>query len=83
MLKRKETMPMMMIGVEMVDMDEYPKQAKEMPTARASILVATANNNWVLSLRGLKWCSFSSSSNDSFIILPPRNAKRAKAIQWS
>jgi uncharacterized protein len=65
-----------------------PRQVKEMPTAKASMLVATANTSCVFSFRGFiclasASSSSSSSENDSLIILPPRNANKPKAIQWS
>ena len=59
-----------------------PVKANDMPTASASILVATANVRMTFSLLGLK-LSDSSSLKYSFIILTPRNVRSPNAIQWS
>jgi hypothetical protein len=45
MLKTNDTSPMIISGSVSCGSSEYPVQAKDMPTARASILVAMANNN--------------------------------------
>ena len=57
------------------------RKAKVMPTASASMLVATAMRNMVLKPKS----SLSSSDlpKDSFIMLPPMKASSTKAIQWS
>ena len=59
-----------------------PVKANDMPTASASILVATASVRITFSLLGLK-LSDSSSLKYSFIILTPRNVRSPNAIQWS
>lgn len=88
MLNARETKPMMSKGRDNEEIVLKPRQVKEMPTAKASMLVATANTSYVFSFRGFiclasASSSSSSSENDSLIILPPRNANKPKAIQWS
>ena len=58
------------------------KKAKVMPTASASMLVATAiiTSSFRLSASA---CSSSPPRAASQIILPPIKASRKKAIQWS
>ena len=51
------------------------------PTASASIDVATASTNMVPTVMELSISS--SGPNDSLIIFPPINASKANAIQWS
>lgn len=58
------------------------KKAKVIPTARASILVATAMTNMVLKAKELLTAS-SSAAKDSFIMLRPIKNRRIKATQWS
>ena len=58
---KKLTMPIAHNGKQSSPIEVYPVQAKEMPTASASILVATANTNCVLILVGLKCLSSLSS----------------------
>ena len=78
----KETMPMMPIGKPMLCQVVMPVQANEMPTARASMLVATAKVSITDKRVGSKWwCA--SSSKLSFIIRMPKMASKPKAIQWS
>ena len=77
-----EHTPMTISGKVSCSIFLYPRHAKDMPTARASILVATAKSSWLVSFEGSK-CDSSSLPNESFIIFPPRKAKRPNAIQWS
>ena len=80
--RTKEVKPIIAIG-ERMDMNEFmPTKAKEMPTANASILVATASVNTTFKRVGSKQ-HLSSLLNPSFIIRPPKKAKRPKAIQLS
>ena len=80
--RTKEVKPIIAIG-ERMDMNEFmPTKAKEMPTANASILVATASVNTTFKLVGSKQ-HLSSLLSPSFIIRPHKKAKRPKAIQWS
>lgn len=58
-------------------------QAKEMPTAKASMLVAMAKSNIVLKSRELSSCFSSPFEKDSRIILAPMRNSKPKAIQWS
>ena len=58
-------------------------QAKEMPTAKASILVAMAKSNMVLKPNELSDGSSSFLDNASRIMLAPIRKSRLKAIQWS
>ena len=55
------------------------RNASETPTASASMLVATASKN--IFFTPISALTFSSSSNDSFIIFPPMNKSKIKAIQ--
>ena len=72
--RTKEAKPIIAIG-ERIDMNEFmPTKAKEMPTASASMLVATANASTTLRRVGSKQ-HLSSLLNPSFIIRPPRKAK--------
>ena len=52
-----------------------------MPTARASMLVATASSSMVFTPKSSD--SFSPAEKDSLIMLPPISASSTKAIQWS
>lgn len=47
MLNTRETKPMMSKGRDNEEMVLKPRQVKEMPTAKASMLVATANTGSV------------------------------------
>ena len=58
-----------------------PRQAKLIPTAKASILVATAISSMFFTPKSSS--SFSSSEKASCIILIPITPSRPKAIQWS
>ena len=58
------------------------KKAKLTPTARASMLVATAMGSMAFTDREASGHS-SSLERDSRIIFPPMMASSAKAIQWS
>ena len=58
------------------------KSANVTPTARASILVATAKRNIVFTSILLS-VSSSSLDKDSFIMFAPIMASKANAIQWS
>ena len=60
-----------------------PTQAKEIPTAKASILTAMPNNKMVFMSEGLKWWVLSSPFSPSYSMRPPKKANRPKAIQWS
>ena len=57
------------------------KKAKVMPTASASMLVATASGSMVLNEN--ESFTFSSFEKDSLIIFAPMSKSRPKAIQWS
>ena len=52
--KTNDTMPMIRIGEAMLSQVFMPVQAKEIPTAKASILVATANVRTTNKRVGLK-----------------------------
>ena len=58
------------------------KSASVMPTARASMLVATAIRNIVFAEND-SFDEFSSFEKDSNTMFPPIKTSRAKAIQWS
>ena len=58
------------------------RNAKVTPTARASMLVATARVSMVLNPKEASGHS-SSLLKDSFIMLAPITASSTKAIQWS
>ena len=61
-----------------------PAMAREIPTASASMEVATAMMNMVFTDRSASGVSPSSSLlRASRSILMPMSASRAKAIQWS
>ena len=55
------------------------RNASDTPTASASILVAIASKNILLT--PISSLTFSSSPNDSLIILPPINKRSINAIQ--
>ena len=74
---------MMPIGGRMAAKLRTPRNANEMPTAKASILVATANAETTFRLVGSNSCLQPSSLKDSMTMRPPRKAKMAKATQWS
>ena len=59
-----------------------PRNAKLMPTARASILVASARGSMVLKEK-LSFASSSPPAIASLIMPPPITASSTKAIQWS
>ena len=60
------------------------KNAKVTPTAKASMLVATASRNIVLVLFLFLFLSLSfSSSKASLIMFAPMRKRSPKAIQWS
>ena len=77
--KANDTNPMMLIGDRMDAKLQTPRKANETPTAKASMLVATANAATTFSLVGSNSCRQSSSLKDSIIIRPPRKAKMAKS----
>ena len=58
-------------------------QAKEIPTAKASILVAMAKSSMVLNPNELSAGSSSFRDNASRIMLAPIKKSNPKAIQWS
>ena len=62
-----------------------PAMAREMPTARASILVAMAITSIVLKAKSSVWLSHSQHffSRASFSMLIPMMPSRMKATQWS
>ena len=60
----------------------FPAMAREMPTASASMEVATAIRNMVLTERSAETSS-SFFERASRIIFAPIKARRVKAIQWS
>ena len=73
-------MPMMTTDSQMLSV----MKAKLTPTAKASMLQATASGNMCRqSNSGVSLAFFSSSSNASRTILPPIRASRPKMIQWS
>lgn len=73
----------MMVMGERIEASEFmPTKAKEMPTAKASILVATASVRTTFKRVGSKQ-HLSSPLKLSFIIRPPRKANNPNAIQWS
>ena len=49
-----EHAPMTISGKVSCSIFLYPRHAKDMPTARASILVATAKSSWLVSFEGPK-----------------------------
>ena len=59
-----------------------PMKANEMPTAKASMLVAMAKVMITFKLLGSKPC-WSLSLNPSLIIRKPKIDNNPKAIQWS
>lgn len=81
MEKANDTIPIMRMGQKMVNVSK-PMQAKEIPTANASMLVATASVRMFFIRVGSK-CGCSSSLKLSFIIRTPRIKSSPKAIQWS
>ena len=71
--RTKEVKPIIAIG-ERMDMNEFmPTKAKEMPTASVNTTFKRVGSKQHLS----------SLLSPSFIIRPPKKAKRPKAIQWS
>ena len=79
MENRKVVTPMMSIDDQIFTW----MQAKEMPTARASMLVAIANKSIVLKSKA-PLCSWSSlPQTASRIMLAPIKKSNPKAIQWS
>lgn len=78
----EDTIPMATRGYISDGSELYPMHEKDIPTARASILVATAKVRITLKRRGLNFLS-SSSLNESTIIRTPRKPRIANAIQWS
>ena len=56
--------------------------AREMPTARASMEVATASGSMALADKS-GVADSSSPDSASLIMLPPTSASRKKATQWS
>ena len=76
--RTKEVKPIIAIG-ERMDMNEFmPTKAKEMPTANASILVATASVNTTFKRVGSKQ-HLSSLLSPSFIIRPPKKSQKAES----
>lgn len=59
------------------------RKANDTPTARASMLVATAIASIVRKEKSGSVQQHSSFSKDSFTILPPIIPRRTNAIQWS
>lgn len=81
--KRKDTRPMIRTGEMMLFRLSMPKQAKEIPTARASMLVAMANVRIINKCVGDGAGASLFSVKCSYIILPPMKSSNVNAIQWS
>ena len=77
-----DTNPMTQSGYTRSDASFIPIHTNDMPTASASMLVASAMVNMTFVSSGLK-CLFSSLPNDSITMRPPRKSRMANAIQWS
>ena len=75
----KATAPM----IEQAMMIFTLRNANDNPTARASILVATARVTRRIPLLMSICFRLPSGRNDSHIILPPISASKTKATQWS
>ena len=77
--RANETKPIMPTGDRMVVTLFMPRKANDTPTARASMLVATASISTTFRRVGSKSCRQSSSLNDSRTMRPPRKARMAQA----
>ncbi len=77
--RRKVTVPMTATAVQIF----VSRKAKERPTAKASMLVATARSNSGPHREGSKGEHSRRRFRELQIIRPPKATKRAAATQWS